>query len=420
MAHDDGRLFAGSIFGFGAGIFLFLKGFREFRKYRLVADTPTIRIRSAPMGLVQVRGEARAEETLTSPVTRTPCYLFKVEVDEWHHDSEHGGEWKRVADDLQCVKFDLQDESGNVLIDAAGAELDLPSNPVREVRSSSFTTGLNALRPGALPGAAADAEILQYIEQARMRHVGRMVGKGIGLVTHAIDPTHDDQRKSFLSMLTDPSGAGGKSFQLQMMNAMLARQDPNGELRRMALEVFKHPQATPEFDSALVNVAQAYGRLIPSAKRQLDPATIVAESRSNPQVLSMVAMAAGSLGPQSDPDSERARQAALAYQNSSPSGISMRVNSTAASGHYRLREYCLLPGHTYDITGTCAENPQPRDEHDRNVICKGTNEPTFLISSRTGKEVESHLWKQSLLTILGGAALAVICLAIILAKLGLF
>ncbi len=188
MANDDGRLFVGSILGFGAGIFIFLKGFRQYRKYRLVADTPTIRIRSAPMGLVQIRGEARAEEILTSPVTHTACYLFQVEVDEYHHNSDHGGEWKRVATGLQSVKFDLQDESGNVLVDATGAEIDLPANPVREVRSNTFSAGV--LKPFAQPIAgtpASDAELLHYVEQARMRHVGQMVGTGFGLVSQAVN-----------------------------------------------------------------------------------------------------------------------------------------------------------------------------------------------------------------------------------------
>jgi hypothetical protein len=73
MANDDGRLLLASILGFGGGIYTFLKGFREYRKYRLVADTPKIHVRSIPMGLVKVRGEARAEETLLSPITHTPC-----------------------------------------------------------------------------------------------------------------------------------------------------------------------------------------------------------------------------------------------------------------------------------------------------------------------------------------------------------
>ena len=77
MANDDGRLLLACIIGFGGGIYTFLKGFREYRKYRLVADTPEIHIRSIPMGLVKVRGEARAEETLLSPITHTPCYALQ-------------------------------------------------------------------------------------------------------------------------------------------------------------------------------------------------------------------------------------------------------------------------------------------------------------------------------------------------------
>lgn len=57
MATDDGRLLLAAIVGFGGGIYTFLKGFREFRQYRLVADTPENHIRSIPMGLVKVRGK---------------------------------------------------------------------------------------------------------------------------------------------------------------------------------------------------------------------------------------------------------------------------------------------------------------------------------------------------------------------------
>ena len=143
MAQDDGQLLIATLVGFGGGIYTFLKGFREYRKYRVVADTPEIRIRSAPMGLVQIRGEARGEQTLLSPVTRTPCYLFKVVVEQWHRDSEGGGEWKHLATDIQHVKFDLDDGSGKVLVEANHAELDLPSNTIRKVGgpASNVTSG---------------------------------------------------------------------------------------------------------------------------------------------------------------------------------------------------------------------------------------------------------------------------------------
>ena len=422
MANDDGRLLVACIMGFGGGIYTFVKGFREYRKFRLVADTPEIRIRSVPMGLVQIRGEARAEETLLSPITRTPCYVFKVVIEQWHSDSEGGGEWKHLAADVQNVRFYLQDASGNVLIDPANAELDLPGGPVREVRShaSGASSGPSVLaQGGAASGTlAADSELLQYVEQARLRHATQMVGRGVGLVSRAVDPVHEPQRKSLLSMLADPTGAGAEGFRNQMMRAMLARQDPGGEIARLALEVWKHPQGTPEFESALVRCAQAYSRTIASTKNAPDASAVLAQVHQNPQALAMVAAVAGAAEPQSDPETEKARQAALAYGRGSLAGMVRQVTQ-GATGHYRLKEYCLVPGRIYDVTGTCAENPHPQDEHDRNIILKGTNEPTFLISSRAEKEVQSWLWKQSLWMILGGAALAIVCLAIVLGKLGL-
>ena len=133
------------------------------------------------MGFVQVKGVACAEETLVSPVTHTPCYLFKVNVEQWHSDSDGGGEWKHVATDLQSVKFDLQDESGNILVDAANAELDLPDGPVRKIGSTSSLPHSNISLPSqaaAIAGSAvSDVELLQYIEQARCGMLAKWWGK---------------------------------------------------------------------------------------------------------------------------------------------------------------------------------------------------------------------------------------------------
>jgi len=423
MASDDGRLLLAAIVGFGGGLYSFVKGFREYRKYRLIADTPAMRIRGIPMGLVQVRGEARAEETLVSPVTHTSCYLFRVVVEEWHSDSDGGGEWKHVATDTQSVKFYLQDATGNVLIDAANAELDLPPNPVRKVHSS----GRSGTASPSLPAQAAvassglpvtDEELLQYIEVARVRGFTRMVGRGIGFVSHAVNPSHDSQRQSLMNMMADPLGSGADGFRNYMMKAMLARRDPTGETTRLALEVWKHPQGTPEFDSALVRLAQAYGNTMAPATVGLNSPGVLELVRRHPEALTMAASLAAAAEPQADPEAEKARQTAEAFARDNMAAM-MRRSGTAASGNFRLTEHCLLPGHTYDVMGTCAENPNPRDDHDRNIILRGTNESTFLISSRAGKDVQSWLLKRSLWMILGGAALAVVGLAILLGKLGL-
>lgn len=60
MAHDSGDLLGASVFGFGLGIYVFIKGFREFREYRVVSDTPAIPIRSVPMGWSESTAERKA------------------------------------------------------------------------------------------------------------------------------------------------------------------------------------------------------------------------------------------------------------------------------------------------------------------------------------------------------------------------
>jgi len=423
MSQDDGQLLLACILGFGGGLYTFAKGFREFRKYRVVADTPEIPIRSIPMGLVHIRGRACGESTLLSPIAHTPCYVFKVVVEQWHTDSEGGGEWKHLATDLQSVKFDLEDTSAKVLVDAQSAELDLPSSPVREVRGHDARSSLNpgaGMPPAPLPAGtpATDAELLQYVEQARVRNITQLVGKGLSLISHGNDPAREPQRQNFLSMLTNPAGAAAGDFKTQMIKAMIMRKDPTGEFTRLALEVWKHPPGTPEFEAALVRFSQAYSRAMAPSKRPPDPAEILTQVRQHPQVLGMVAIAAASAEPQADPAAEKARQAALAYGREHALGAT-RERTTAPTGHYRFTEYCLVPGQTYNITGTCAENPHPRHERDRNLILQGTNEPTFLISSKSGHQVASSLRKRAAWMVLGGAAVAIVCLAIILGKAGL-
>jgi len=110
----------------------------------------------------------------------------------------------------------------------------------------------------------------------------------------------------------------------------------------------------------------------------------------------------------------------------SPLGLSSALGGLAlssgfsfgGSGRYRFTECCILPGHWYDLTGTCTENQSATGEHDRNLICKGENEPTFLISWRSEKNLESRLRNRALLHIFGGGALAVACLALLLLKFG--
>ncbi len=103
-------------------------------------------------------------------------------------------------------------------------------------------------------------------------------------------------------------------------------------------------------------------------------------------------------------------------------GTAAPVNSLGAAfggasglrgGPYRVTEKCFLAESACVILGTCAENPQAKGDEDRNIIRKGANEKTFLISTQGEKKIGRSLRLQSVglallgvVLIAGGFALA--------------
>ena len=259
--------------GFGAGLYYFYKGFRTFREYRVLADTPELPIRSLAMGLVEIHGQARIGQPVPSPVTQTPCCFYKVDIERWVKD-KNGGHWSHTATDAGGPRFYLEDTSGKVLVDAHNAEYDLLQNAKVET-GRGLGSGLGRLLGGigsSSPASGFKGDLWAYASDAVARHKGgNMFGGGTG----------------------------------------------SGE-------------------------------------------------------------------------------------------------------RYRLTEYLVVPDHWYDLTGTCVENPEPKDDYDRNMVMKGKNEPTFLISWRGEKEIERTLRNRAVKYIFGGAILSIVCLAILLAKYGAF
>ena len=157
--------------GLGVGLLTFFRGFFAYRQYRVLTDTPAVRIRGAPIGLVQIHGRAQGAQSLLSPITHTPCHIFTVVVEEWHTDLRGQGKWKQAAVVTESVQFDLVDDSGRVLVDATSAELDLPPGGEREVDSrapgaSTETTASADVAPVA-GQPATDDELLEFVAKAR-------------------------------------------------------------------------------------------------------------------------------------------------------------------------------------------------------------------------------------------------------------
>ena len=282
IGSSGGHSYFVPLLGLGVGLGLFANGFWNYRKLRVIEDTPRIPVRSIPMGLVHVHGKVTGNFLLASPVAHIPCYHYRVQVEHWEEEGKNKG-WHTVHMERDQRNFYVDDGTGKVLINPQSAEYDLP--------------------------ATYRAEI------------GPRAGCGPYL-----DPS--------LSLAARPS---------------------EQELRAYAAKTNR-----PIFVGNPKSVAKLEAKYAQAIEGE---------------------------------------------------------NPVTGRGSFRITEYCLVAEHEYDVIGTCAQNPQPQDDQDRNLILKGQNEPTFLISGLSERALEKILRKRAVMRILLGGLLMVFMMAIIIASL---
>jgi hypothetical protein len=124
--------------GFCAGIGLFFYGFRLLQRRRLILDTPFSKIRSASMGMVEVSGLAVGPYTMIAPITARPCYYYRTLVWEYKQSGKNK-QWVKVAGECMHVPFFVDDNTGRVLVDPRGADLDLHCDFEEQFCDSFFT-----------------------------------------------------------------------------------------------------------------------------------------------------------------------------------------------------------------------------------------------------------------------------------------
>jgi len=122
-----------------AGLYLFVRGFQLLARRRLLQTTPQSKIRSAALGLVEVSGLAAGPFTLHAPITGLPCFYYRTIAWE-SNESGRNHDWKKVAEEVLYVPFFLDDNTGKLLIDPRGAELDLHRDFRSEFSDSIFSS----------------------------------------------------------------------------------------------------------------------------------------------------------------------------------------------------------------------------------------------------------------------------------------
>ena len=102
------------LFGFG----LLWAGLYFIRLKRQIEDTPTSKVRSIAMGMVEVQGQARRLYALVSPMTQSACVYYRLRK----YRREDNKSWQLIKDvDSSHVAFQVDDGTGRVVVDPRGA-----------------------------------------------------------------------------------------------------------------------------------------------------------------------------------------------------------------------------------------------------------------------------------------------------------
>ena len=120
QALSDGKFWFWALSLSGLSLLAFYFAFRNLARARIIEDTPTSKVRSAPQGYVELEGEAAAMsgEPILSPLTLSPCCWFRYKVE---HKRENG--WETLRSGTSDGLFLLRDETGDCIIDPDGAEI---------------------------------------------------------------------------------------------------------------------------------------------------------------------------------------------------------------------------------------------------------------------------------------------------------
>jgi hypothetical protein len=109
------------------GLWVFRLGFKSLRVHWLIRNTPTARVRSMAMGLVEVCGALVPRSRVAAPFSGRPCVWWDVEVQTQTSKSKQGTRsWHTVHRASSGHPFFLRDETGVALVYPEGAACRVP------------------------------------------------------------------------------------------------------------------------------------------------------------------------------------------------------------------------------------------------------------------------------------------------------
>jgi hypothetical protein len=367
--NNPASLLLWGVIGLIAGIVLFIYGFKLLQRRRLILDTPFSKISSASMGMVEVSGQAVGPYTIESPITRRPCYYYRTDVYELKQRGKNK-EWVKVAGECMHVPFFVDDNTGRLLIDPRGADLDLHRDFHQEFSSSFFsladdpppTVNTFLSRWGVSTSNRIKVEEFCIKPKNALFILGTVTENSAGEISSR--PLQDYEPVAS-TLVRHSLSAGPVSFTMQVReNTGASGQSAGGN-------------GSGEISSSGQEVVQLSTGPGPSRSADMSQQQKVAAALLKAGILAPAAWNAAGL--------------------TAPTVQVIAASSPNSSGGVRST------GELEDF-----------DQHPPVVLAKGTNNKTFLISWRSQQEIARSLGWKCALMIWGGPILALLGLYIVL------
>ena len=340
------------------GLYFFFFGFRLLARKRLLLTTPTSKIRSAALGLVEVNGLAAGPYTMSAPITGKPCFLYHTTA--WQQRDGKKEDWDKVVDETLHLPFFIDDSTGQLLVEPLGADLDLHRDFREEYSASFFSSTLSSDEDGVPPRVSVFLSRHGIAPARRLRIEERSIKPEDALfIAGTLTENPGVQVRSFSPHSDYPRNSASHNSSEQIPAPQIIRL-PNGSA----------PSTTQEM-SQQAKIAAALTRAGITKPEAWSAAGVPFET--------------------------------IAVEESAPLAPVFADNSAHEDG--RQPE---APLHE--------DQPKPSDFNltPPVVLMKGANNPTFVISFRSQKEFVSALAWKSAAMVWGGAVITLLGLYLLL------
>ncbi|HMD16515.1 MAG TPA: GIDE domain-containing protein [Terriglobales bacterium] len=356
------------------GLYFFVLGFQLLARKRLLLATPTSKVRSAALGLVEVNGIAAGPHTMPAPITGKPCFLYHTTA--WQQRADKKQEWEKVADETLHLPFFIDDGTGQLLIEPLGADLDLRRDFREEYASSFFSSTF----------FSNEANVPPRISVFLSRH-GVVLARRLRIEERLIKP---EDALFIAGTLTENPGVEVRPFSPRDVR-MEARMDDSRTDK-------------PHYSAADNSAEQLPAPQV--IKLQSGAAPSTTQEMSQQAKIAAALTRAGITRPEAWSAAGVPYQSVAVDENAPPAPVS-------AHDERRLSEVHPRPN------GNDQPQPSAFNLTPLVVLMKGANNPTFVISFRSQKEFVSALGWKSGAMVWGGAAITLLGLYMLLMQMEL-